>query len=88
MANVHSSCSLGPPPGGIQHDFSDKHGKRTKNYGGRYLMSQYSNSGIRENHSRLSPRINDLMLMIGRQDFHYIFLMEISRYIMHSFDSP
>ena len=36
--------------------FSDKHGKRTKNYGGRYLMSQYSNSGIRENHSRLSPR--------------------------------
>ena len=36
--------------------FSDQRNKLTKTEGGRYLMSQYSNSGIRENHSRLSRR--------------------------------
>ena len=35
--------------------FPDTDRKQTKTYGGRYLMSQYSNSGIRENHARLSP---------------------------------
>ena len=52
--------------------FLDKKNHRAKNFGGRYLMSQYSNSGIRENHSRLSSKSKKAVRkVLSNSDMNY-----------------